>query len=596
MRNSASDTGAAATSTTAAAAAKADTPAKPAKPAAAAANSSTGKPARTGRGAKPHVPSACTNCKKAHLACDLQRPCRRCVNVGKCDTCKDVQHKKRGRPRSKDKKVSASGSEKSLMETQMFQFSFTSPASQTTTATAAPAAPSTTAAAALPTATPPTAHHSLPASPIPAPSTAATATAATATCSPRRQLAEVGYEVSALRMAHIPRVSQNQESTVTAQNNAPPTPHTLRPDNSNARSSNSSSLSMQQTSPAPFLPTMPEEPAAGSASTSYLFLTPSLLCLRLEELTSSTGNSASSRALLGHSLLSLINRSLVDFVSEHDQPRVQAVLDSMKHRLSTRLVRTTSRVYSHAILGQPPRAVDPNTFQALPIDRLLQRVCADISGDARAHLRTATGCYDLFDLHLYVGAVSSSAGPFDRQPASASVATTGLAQDEVYFVCRITKFDALSCASRLRSPVLPRIAMPPSFGASKSILRDTSADACERPAKRLCAPAAAPQQSANPPNPSDALYMLATVTDSDASSMDRHKPTQSSASSQSTVTSSPVLATPSPLLSASPRMGATLPPLSDLLRSIDKSNKLQYSSPSHSHSYSSHCMSSLNSI
>ncbi|KAJ2351889.1 hypothetical protein GGH92_001578, partial [Coemansia sp. RSA 2673] len=82
---------------------------------------SSAKPARTGRGAKPHVPSACTNCKKAHLACDLQRPCRRCVGAGKCDTCKDVQHKKRGRPRSKDKKSMAGVA--SSMQTQMFQFS-----------------------------------------------------------------------------------------------------------------------------------------------------------------------------------------------------------------------------------------------------------------------------------------------------------------------------------------------------------------------------------------------------------------------------------------------------------------------------------------
>ncbi|PWN47030.1 hypothetical protein IE53DRAFT_275251 [Violaceomyces palustris] len=56
--------------------------------------------------AKAHVPSACLNCKRAHLACDVGRPCRRCINLGKSDTCIDVQHKKRGRPRLKDRENS----------------------------------------------------------------------------------------------------------------------------------------------------------------------------------------------------------------------------------------------------------------------------------------------------------------------------------------------------------------------------------------------------------------------------------------------------------------------------------------------------------
>ncbi|CBQ72460.1 conserved hypothetical protein [Sporisorium reilianum SRZ2] len=59
--------------------------------------------------AKAHVPSACLNCKRAHLACDVGRPCRRCVNLGKSDTCIDVQHKKRGRPRLKDRPSSQAG-------------------------------------------------------------------------------------------------------------------------------------------------------------------------------------------------------------------------------------------------------------------------------------------------------------------------------------------------------------------------------------------------------------------------------------------------------------------------------------------------------
>ena len=35
------------------------------------------------RRTKAHVASACVNCKKKHLGCDSQRPCRRCVLAGK---------------------------------------------------------------------------------------------------------------------------------------------------------------------------------------------------------------------------------------------------------------------------------------------------------------------------------------------------------------------------------------------------------------------------------------------------------------------------------------------------------------------------------
>ncbi|KAF2472147.1 uncharacterized protein BDR25DRAFT_221412 [Lindgomyces ingoldianus] len=62
------------------------------------------RPNKPARRTKAHVASACVNCKKAHLSCDVQRPCGRCVASGKQDSCKDVQHKKRGRPRLRDDK------------------------------------------------------------------------------------------------------------------------------------------------------------------------------------------------------------------------------------------------------------------------------------------------------------------------------------------------------------------------------------------------------------------------------------------------------------------------------------------------------------
>ncbi|KAI4717354.1 hypothetical protein E4T48_06459 [Aureobasidium sp. EXF-10727] len=57
---------------------------------------------RGGRRAKAHVANACNNCKRAHLSCDVERPCGRCVATGKAETCRDVPHKKRGRPRLRD--------------------------------------------------------------------------------------------------------------------------------------------------------------------------------------------------------------------------------------------------------------------------------------------------------------------------------------------------------------------------------------------------------------------------------------------------------------------------------------------------------------
>ena len=42
---------------------------------------------RPTRRTKAHVASACVNCKRAHLSCDIQRPCIRCVATGKQVRC-----------------------------------------------------------------------------------------------------------------------------------------------------------------------------------------------------------------------------------------------------------------------------------------------------------------------------------------------------------------------------------------------------------------------------------------------------------------------------------------------------------------------------
>lgn len=42
---------------------------------------------RGGRRSKSHVANACNNCKRAHLSCDVERPCNRCVQTGKAVRC-----------------------------------------------------------------------------------------------------------------------------------------------------------------------------------------------------------------------------------------------------------------------------------------------------------------------------------------------------------------------------------------------------------------------------------------------------------------------------------------------------------------------------
>lgn len=44
---------------------------------------STSESSNIARRAKAHVPSACVNCKRKHLACETRRPCSRCVQAGK---------------------------------------------------------------------------------------------------------------------------------------------------------------------------------------------------------------------------------------------------------------------------------------------------------------------------------------------------------------------------------------------------------------------------------------------------------------------------------------------------------------------------------
>eukprot|EP01114_Cavostelium_apophysatum_P015870 TRINITY_DN4410_c0_g1_i1.p1 TRINITY_DN4410_c0_g1~~TRINITY_DN4410_c0_g1_i1.p1 ORF type:complete len:512 (+),score=90.43 TRINITY_DN4410_c0_g1_i1:577-2112(+) len=51
---------------------------------------------------RTQVPKACANCRKLHAACDLQRPCKRCIQGGLIQMCSDVPRKKRVSKKRKD--------------------------------------------------------------------------------------------------------------------------------------------------------------------------------------------------------------------------------------------------------------------------------------------------------------------------------------------------------------------------------------------------------------------------------------------------------------------------------------------------------------
>jgi hypothetical protein len=71
----------------------------------------------TNKPTKKHCSKACINCKRAHLACDTSRPCKRCVSQGRTD-CVSVEHKKRGRPKCSPEKKAANALEKKKANTK----------------------------------------------------------------------------------------------------------------------------------------------------------------------------------------------------------------------------------------------------------------------------------------------------------------------------------------------------------------------------------------------------------------------------------------------------------------------------------------------
>ncbi|KAI8332653.1 hypothetical protein BC941DRAFT_455502 [Chlamydoabsidia padenii] len=67
-----------------------------------------------------YVRKACVACKQSHVACDVQRPCSRCVRLNKADSCVDAERKKRGRPCGSGKKKKEEEKEMRRREQQQF--------------------------------------------------------------------------------------------------------------------------------------------------------------------------------------------------------------------------------------------------------------------------------------------------------------------------------------------------------------------------------------------------------------------------------------------------------------------------------------------
>jgi len=44
---------------------------------------------------RAQVPKACGNCRKMHSGCDMERPCKRCVQNNLQSSCHDIPRKKR---------------------------------------------------------------------------------------------------------------------------------------------------------------------------------------------------------------------------------------------------------------------------------------------------------------------------------------------------------------------------------------------------------------------------------------------------------------------------------------------------------------------
>ncbi|KAK0546224.1 hypothetical protein OC845_004688 [Tilletia horrida] len=341
-------------------------------------------PTGSRKAAKINVRVACSNCKKAHLACDTNRPCGRCVRICKTDSCVDVQHKKRGRPRS-DRRITIEKSQTPpLPPDPSFNARERDLASPPSTSTAANAP-------------------SRPAGTVSAPSGSSASSPAgaaqheppfhpnwprTLQGPPPRRDAEMGTRIS-----QFPSAAARNEAHM-----GPPVmpvgPHGQPLGLGGMTSMSANYGGGGHRSHMPSLPSPRWRPSdyalMGSAFTAAtaaqlspvltMICSTALTCARLSE---------NSQALLGYVPTELANRPLVDIVHPEDVTRVRGMWQKLIESVQVRV--------------QPVLSVSPEEIMAIDPNLLIQPALGTSFPEDNVRIRLSNGLFDFYSVRLHIG-------------------------------------------------------------------------------------------------------------------------------------------------------------------------------------------------
>ncbi|KAI7882223.1 hypothetical protein K492DRAFT_206263 [Lichtheimia hyalospora FSU 10163] len=298
------------------------------------------------RGYKSHVPSACVNCKKAHLACDVSRPCKRCVSSGKASTCQDVQHKKRGRPKLNDtKRLNIMYGGSMIIQT---------PASIMQKNT-----PSTTFSFV---------HEPLE--------------------SFRGQQQEITWNKDDLILT--PRKDQHESSPMPSTSPQQPSPQQQQQQQPSS-SFSSPALSFVTTSSSPAIPS---SSSSSSPPTITMFLSMEMCCARASE---------EIKESWGYDPNELMHRSLYGLISSHDTDRLARL-----HRLLLDNIMDITRQYGKEFRpdARPPpseRTTSPLFHQIEPEKLMVPARGSEMFMDT-IHVKKQSGDYELYQMQVSLGA------------------------------------------------------------------------------------------------------------------------------------------------------------------------------------------------
>ncbi|KAJ1919532.1 hypothetical protein H4219_001886 [Mycoemilia scoparia] len=458
---------------------------------------------------KSHVPSACTNCKKAHLACDISRPCNRCISIGKQDTCHDVQHKKRGRPKLRDKQVDQDQSPvKAMMENRMFQFSLSTPSTTSSTKVSVTPAPkgSTIASTAdlrkgskstitsfgkpaisaseiaLPInlflnqavadpstlvtmvpfiANPPSVAPEMSTKAMLDPASERTRQAPhqsmnscppplTSICSKEMDNAYNALPNYTLSRSMVPNTAPPHHASISPPSPIPPTA---------SRRSLPLSTTLPHTAVTPLYQpsTQPMPSFASSASTTTTTTTNPSSDSRISYLFLTPNHMClrvddSSSGLLGYTSLQLINRSMLSILHDADSDKFLSIANTLSASLSI-INSNNNSIYqrpTHVPNIDPPSSLDINEFNSVSLNVLLAPCAGSREIREPLHIRREDGSYALLKTRSYWG------GGFGAQLGNPQT------YDRLYKVIQVEKFELgiLASAQGIGAPLTPPIIMP----------------------------------------------------------------------------------------------------------------------------------------